>query len=408
MRCTLAFLVCAMASTVVAADPTYRDPFVQPFATSSIWNMPIGSGAVYSPANLAPSSNTWFGGDGETHVVVNASDPWVELRAPSNGSRWPGSNVLGTMQVPFDLYLRDVASGDTPNMCTSFLLPDRRTVAQLQPACRITPGAQIVGYRNKDVDIYESGESGTHWGSGLSTLGGSIRLGELGNNEPLRHAIKVNLYAAQYFYYADDRKGFRWPADRADNYAPGVYGGKDRKLCAGALLAIPPNITAASLNLTKPLTIKYFNALRDYGAYIVDDTYWDAVCFCYEMGALEEAQAFFGESPAGQNNAMVAEFKRMFTALHVVDNNDATHIGGGGTPRLPLAPLLADPAYAVPGSVTASGPGGAVVVRWTDPSTTENGFEIHRRSGGGVWSSVSTTVANSTSWTNTAATANTT
>ena len=35
-----------------AAAPGGRDPIRQPFASNSIWNMPIGSGAVYVPANL--------------------------------------------------------------------------------------------------------------------------------------------------------------------------------------------------------------------------------------------------------------------------------------------------------------------------------------------------------------------
>lgn len=41
-------------------------------------------------------------------------------------------------------------------------------------------GSHIVGYLwTTDEDLYEEGIGGTHWGSGLSSLGGSIRSGEL-------------------------------------------------------------------------------------------------------------------------------------------------------------------------------------------------------------------------------------
>lgn len=38
----------------VDAFPASRDPLAWPFVQSSIWNMPIGSEAVYVPANIPP------------------------------------------------------------------------------------------------------------------------------------------------------------------------------------------------------------------------------------------------------------------------------------------------------------------------------------------------------------------
>ena len=53
-----------------AAGPIDRDPFRWPFASTSIWNTPIGSGAVYVAAGLHPTSSAWVDGDHEEHVLL--------------------------------------------------------------------------------------------------------------------------------------------------------------------------------------------------------------------------------------------------------------------------------------------------------------------------------------------------
>ena len=42
----------SVSATTQAAVVVTRDPLKWPFAQNSIWNMPIGSGAQYVPANL--------------------------------------------------------------------------------------------------------------------------------------------------------------------------------------------------------------------------------------------------------------------------------------------------------------------------------------------------------------------
>ena len=45
----------------------------------------------------------------------------------------------------------------------------------------------------------------------------------------------------------------------------------------------------------------------------------------------------FDGSPS-QNSAWFNDFKKMMAVIKVVDNNNPGSIGGGGTPRQPLAP----------------------------------------------------------------------
>lgn len=109
----------------------------------------------------------------------------------------------------------------------------------------------------------------------------------------------------------------------------------------GALLAIPPGVNEASMNLQTPAARKLFRALQDYGAYIVDDTAWNAYAFGVQDEAIAEFQRVYGYSFDGSNGPFHDDINKLFSALAIVDNNSADSVGGGGTPRAPLAPPFA-------------------------------------------------------------------
>lgn len=263
------------------------------------------------------------------------------MYSPSSWERrWPGEKSLGELRVPDALIIPDAAPPHTPNASAAFLMPDGRTVRQLEPACRPEPVPRIVGWLHpEDQDLYGAGIKGTHYGSGLSVLGGSIRLGELLSPDPIRHCLKLNVWG-KHLYYSDDIAGFRWPADRCDSYAPKSYAGKNPALVMGSLLALPPNLTPTDLEIESEVGRKIFQALQDYGAYVTDDSGWDSYDLCVERGVPEEVQAALGYSLSGQSGRFIEEMKRIVSALKIVKNNSPASIGGGGTPRRPSAPEL--------------------------------------------------------------------
>lgn len=324
---------------------TSRDPWKWPFSSDSIWNTPIGSDAVYKPANFKAESS-YIGMDVEYHIILKEDDPIRDIYSPTSWEkRWPGVSKLGSMPVPDDLIIPDADPPHTPNNCAAFLMPDGRTIKQLEPATRVEPGKHIVGWPCKaDQDIYGPGIYGTHFGSGLSSIGGSIRLGELTSDEPIRHVLKINVWAKKYCYYSDELRGYRWPADRADSYAKGNYGGTDPSLVMGTLLAIPPFVTIESLDLQTEPAKKLFYALQDFGAYIVDDSAWDAFDFSAEIGVQEEFKEKYGYDFTGRSGLFQQDVKKLIEALHIVDNNSPESIGGGGEiRRAPRAPELQEP-----------------------------------------------------------------
>lgn len=328
-----------------ASLPRKRDKWLWPFSSNSIWNLPIGSRAVYLPAKLAKAG--YLSADREYFYRLNANDPQRPVYSPGNfgPGRCTGTQPMQiSLPIPDNLIVPDATSNpySTPNNPSAFLMTDGKTIEQFQPLARCQAGGNVHGWRNPwgGVSIYGDGIKGTHFGSGLSAIGGSIRKGELINNLPIRHALKVNIWAEKYLYYSNNVKGFRWPADRADSYAAERYRGKNPKLVQGTLLAIPPRISEASLKLQTQPAKKIFRALQNYGAYIVDDSHWDAYYFAVENNVPEEFRKKYGYDFEGNNNKFYEDAMKLFQALHIVDNNRPNNIGGGGKRRVALAPAI--------------------------------------------------------------------
>jgi hypothetical protein len=325
---------------LTAKAPSTRDKWLWPFASTSPWNMPIGSDARYVPANLQQES--WSSADVEYLYRIKDSDPVRSVYMPGawGPGRCTGTTSQGTLQFPDNVIVPDATQNSNPNNPAAFLMPDGKTLAQLNPFARCNSGGNLYGWRTEDISIYGDGLRGGHGGSGLSSIGGSIRLGELTGNKSIRHALKINIWAEKYLYYSSSNPGYRWPADRADSSAAKDYRGNNPKLVMGALLAIPPSVTVTSLGLQTPAGRKLFHALQNYGGYVVDSTGWNAHALSVEKGVLEEFRTTYGYNFESTNGAFYDDFMKLFQALHIVDNNGPNNIGGGGKPRVSLAPPI--------------------------------------------------------------------
>jgi len=337
-----------------------RDPLVQPFASTSIWNMPIGSGATYVAANIAsPTSNALLAD--EDVIVLTPTAPSTPLyrntadwQPTVSRCPWDAGALLFAVPMPAAFVVGDTPTSDTPNSGLAALLADGRTIKQTQPFARCTAGAP--GTSDDlfpDVDLYGPGIPGAHGGSGLSAIGGTLRVGELRPGGPhVRHALKMELYAAQN-YYNDGTQAdcWRWPATTCDGYfddasSPLRYGGKNAALRPGSLLALPPTTSIASLGLTTGAAQELAWTLQSYGAYLVDDSAWPSVSMCTENGpAGSFAHQFASDwgtpfTTGGTASAFAKDMIALYAHLAVVDDNGPTSIGGGGTPLQPLAPPL--------------------------------------------------------------------
>jgi hypothetical protein len=321
-----------------------RDKMKWPFASSSVWNTPVGSGAQYQLASVAANSHggypTTFTQDQDV-VVMKPAAPSTDVYY--NGVGWNGGdrcvkegNLLTSVPVPGSYTLP--SSGE--NNSAAFLAADGKTVMQNQPFTRCAAGASATTLVTfPDLDIYGPGIGGAHGGSGLSALGGTIRLGELASGR-IHHVMKVNLWAADYYHCCN----WHWPATSVDGYADATtYGGPNANFGPGSLLALLPTFDTTSL-ATAPGKI-LAQAFKDYGAYVVDDTYWNAWALIAEQGpdgrVVDEFQTLYGFSmkPA-DGDPFMTDVKTIFGALQIVTNNAQTTLGGGGSPRVALAPAI--------------------------------------------------------------------
>ncbi|MGF1540047.1 MAG: hypothetical protein ACFCU5_06280 [Pleurocapsa sp.] len=329
--------------------PTSRDPWLWPFDAQSIWNMPIGSDAQYSPANLERGEMTSV--DREIFIQTTEDDPLTRVYAPGSwrnratGTNSPTGNPKDEIYIhfPTDKIVPDASGGHTPNNVATILQPDGETIVSLGPLARTEVGGPVYGWYFGEDNIYDGmGIKGGHGGSKLSGIGGSIRVGELTGDDPIRHALKINLWAEKYLYYdsSDSTPGYRWPALVADSYAADRYGGSNPQLEMGSLLALSPDATPESIGISSVPGLKLFYALQDYGAYVVDDSAWDVTAFNLQEEAEIEFEETYGYKfeTRDHNSQWYNEYYSLVENLQIVTNSSESAIGGGGERRVPLAP----------------------------------------------------------------------
>lgn len=153
--------------------------------------MPIGAGAQFVSANIysaalggPPQS---FHNDQDFFIAATASDPvtpWMNQGDWSGGDKCAVTGPQATA-VPFPANF--TTSCVLNNNAAALLLPDNETLVQMQPLYRGTPGSPILARYQEGcpvpfpwtTNITGPGPWGAHGGSGLSSIGGTIRQGEL-------------------------------------------------------------------------------------------------------------------------------------------------------------------------------------------------------------------------------------
>ena len=111
-------------------------------------------------------------------------------------------------------------------------------------------------------------------------------------------------------------------------------------------MALPTDVSIASLSLqTEPARMLAWT-LQNYGAYLVDNSGWSSANICVEYGPagsfLDQFDSDWGFSldTHGLDGSFAEDIVTLMAALAVVNNNAPTSIGGGGTPLQPPAPPL--------------------------------------------------------------------
>jgi len=368
----------AMRPQPVPDLPTTRDPLRWPFTADSIWNLPLGRDAKRVPAGLAMPAEGITAD--EDIVILEPTAPPVDIVAhdaswdPSLNrcTRLTGNVLYPGVPIPPAFVTDPGFLGATPNHAAAVLLADGDTIIQTQPFHRCQAGGLAVSQYRYAQDSLRTGNgiAGAHGGSQLSSLGGTIRLGELVPGGAINHALKVNVDChASCSYDAGDpdgKPGYRWPALSADFGAAERYRGTVAALQMGALLALPADFAVDALR-TEPARMMA-RALRDHGAYVVDDTQYPVFAFTTEWGpagrVLDEfeqawgfpfhAAAKPGCTDEGPACAWIGDLGTVLAALQIIDDNGPGAVGGAGARVAACAPPFAGTPKVVPAGCPAS------------------------------------------------------
>jgi hypothetical protein len=361
-----------------------RNALHWPFSSGSIWNMPIGSGAKYVASGLhfttTPNSTQyWYDLPLSDHerIVLTPTAPVTSVYISNVG--WTGGNRCnsqGSLFFHAPIPGGFVVGNSTDNNGAAILLADGATIVQTQPFTRCSGYSYATTmqvpyslaaweYNIKTGD----GRLGAHGASSLSTLGGTIRLGELRpGGTQMRHALKIALDSRSSLGLCTGNFSacFTWPAATADAYAAqagsgygSATGNTNSAMKMGALLAIPASVSINNIGLQSVPGKMLAWTLQNYGAYIVDSTGGPGFDISIEDGAAgskdDEFQSDYGfpfdgrlgymtlKDSTGQPTPQakwVSDLRLLIDYLRVVSNNSPSSVGGGGSPLQPLAPAF--------------------------------------------------------------------
>ena len=294
-----------------------RDPAYWPFAANSPWNMPIGSKAKFEPVS-SPEWTTAL----KYGFIINSTAYTIPVYIATGSDpvrtiyRTDGANITFQQRVPD-------AAAPSPGLDAQLSLIDETHsyVTEMILAKRRSDGNIEAPFPNK-IDLRGPGVFKDYHGScayGGSCTAGLIRKGELSSG--IRHALRISITTAVLNKNAPGGKPYVWPANSADDGDGRSYTGTGN-VYMGSLLAIPPNVNIKKIAPPGTPVYELAKALQDYGAYVVDRGYLNLYA---EPAADQEVQQLL-------YNSTVPKY------LQVVVNNGPNHVGGGGTPRRPLAP----------------------------------------------------------------------
>ena len=289
------------------ADGTTRDPFLWPFATTSPWNAPVGSGALFASAT-------------DPRTLDLEALPGVNVDAAAYSQpiyRASGSDPLRTVTDSHGATQYRVPDTATPAAGTDADLhvvdPTDQWVDECWNARRLASGDLTCGYHVR-TDLTGSGVTGGVRAAGVSAMGGLLRQWEL-DAAQIDHAVALALPDTA------QARGPIWPATAQDGNAVTAYSGH---IPLGTLLAIPSSVDVTTLGLT-PGGLVLAHALQDFGAYDVDST-----------GA--GVPAALDADPSAETDPVLAQMRHdaatLVRRLRAVTNNSAGRSERRGGPQV--------------------------------------------------------------------------
>lgn len=301
-----------------------RQPSLWPLDSSSPWNTPIGSGAVFGDT-INPMTQ-----DVERDILnfntqyysvavfqASSSDP-ISTIPLSNGtsisihvpaSAAPTGGVDGNVTIVDPDGYQSYEFGGFQNLGNGSYSADLVTHG---------PNQNLLGSGVATFDT--TGQACPYWNSpratGVNAQAGLVRKWELEQAGVIRHALAMALAPDQL------STTIVWPAGCRDN----SWDINTGSIPYGQLFAIPKNVNIHQLGLS-PYGVMIAKALQNYGGYIVDRS---------SNGVI------YGEPTISPivGTYITNDLPSIRNLLRPVLNNSITNVGGGGVPLASQAPSM--------------------------------------------------------------------
>lgn len=295
-----------------------RDARQEPFASDSIWNTALGTGAIFESSTDTKTANLLTGASG---AYINAGFYSVPINIATPDDHvatvtWPNGGT-STHRIPAAVEIAIGTDG-------SSTIIDGDTAHDYYQMVKVSNTAYTAQY-GTSYSLLGSGVGSGLRASRFGAIGGMIRQGELTN---IPHALIVALSPAQL------KSGWVWPATLEDEDAnnlsdPEHYTGQ---IPMGTLIGIPGTVDLTTLGLSTE-GLACARAFQDYGGYVGD------------RGA---ANWVLWAEPDLETTPGLARMRAdlddiIWPLLRVVTNSTSSTVGGGGTRRQPTKPAPSVP-----------------------------------------------------------------
>jgi hypothetical protein len=345
-----------------AAVDAYRNLVDQPFTSTSVWNLPIGSGAAWesatepATAQLVGASTLsilaanygkqfWVGGASDRAIQVIDTDVTPAFEVPPESVHVPFSSLPLSQQIRWPTFF-DLSVSGHPLLYSYYGdVPDSSP-----PGCLLADDAGAISGMSCTLagvaDPCGDGIAMIHGASRYDFAIGTIRHADLvaqSITHSLRYAVSLDL--AMSLERVDGGSPGNawldavWPDDNEDYWGPvqGHLGSYRGHIPFGSTIGIPAATDLSALGLS-PGGMVLARALQTHGAIMRDTT------GSFDPNVSANELAFYAE-PQDETNpllvAMRSELAKIVPALRVLKNQGPSSINGGGTPTAPLVPPLA-------------------------------------------------------------------
>jgi hypothetical protein len=310
-----------------------RDPSQTPFASTSVFNLPLGSGARWTPNAQLSHARVFVNtvdNYNENIWVGTASDPVVTITDKATSGGTPG---IHHVHVPTNA----VASGGRDG---TFTVDDTTTHTWYSGGGfrRTGPHTATVASFSAEPD-YGSGIEDDHGNQDQGV--GTLREGDL-RAGTVNHMLRIEM--PEFMLKSYSRTSTRhlapnaWPQTEEDGFALNGKGGPryTGTIPFGVTIGIPHSIAEPAGIAANPGTNLLWHALQEHGAMVRDSTdnnHGPTVVFQADQNVDPNAPVV---KDIDRHGAEVMKYAQ------ILANQGPHSVNGGGRPVVPLDPPLMD------------------------------------------------------------------